>query len=77
MVYINTEGKFNDNTYLIDAELYKLKNSLAIYVIENENMRVMVDSPSELGVRKFIKKLKNLNLYPIHKILLTLSLIHI
>lgn len=73
MVYINTEGKFNDNTYLIDAELYKLKNSLAIYVIENENMRVMVDSPSELGVRKFIKKLKNLNLYPIHKILLTHS----
>ena len=73
MVYINNEGKFNDNTYLIDAELYKLKNSLAIYVIENEDMRVMVDSPSELGVRKFIKKLKNLNLYPIHKILLTHS----
>jgi glyoxylase-like metal-dependent hydrolase (beta-lactamase superfamily II) len=73
MVFINTEGKFNENTYLIDAELYKLKNSLAIYVIENNNMRVMVDAPSELGVRKFIKKLKQYNLYPIHKILLTHS----
>ncbi|MFX0075357.1 MAG: MBL fold metallo-hydrolase [Candidatus Hermodarchaeota archaeon] len=73
MVYINTEGKFNENTYLIDAELYKLKNSLAIYVIENEGMRVMIDTPSELGVRKIIKKLKQYNLYPIHKILLTHS----
>jgi len=73
MVFINTEGKFNENTYLIDAELYKLKNSLAIYVIENKGMRVMVDSPSELGVRKFIKKLKQLDLYPIHKVLLTHS----
>ncbi len=73
MVIINTEGKFNENTYLIDAELYKLKGSLAIYVIENNGMRVMVDSPSELGVRKFIKKLKQQGLYPIHKILLTHS----
>jgi len=47
MVFIDTEGKFNDNTYLIDAELYKLKVSLAIYVIENNGMRAMIDSPSE------------------------------
>lgn len=73
MVHINTEGKFNDNTYLIDAELYKLKGSLAVYVIENEGMRVMIDAPSELGVRKFIKKLNHYGLYPIHKIILTHS----
>ncbi len=58
MVHVNIEGKFNDNTYLLDGELYKLKGSLAIYVIENEGMRVMIDAPSELGVRKFINKLK-------------------
>ena len=73
MVFINKEGKFNENTYLIDAELYKLKNTLAIYVIENNGMRVMIDSPSELGVRRFIKKLKQQDLYPIHKVLLTHS----
>jgi glyoxylase-like metal-dependent hydrolase (beta-lactamase superfamily II) len=73
MVHINTEGKFNDNTYLIDAELYKLKGSLSIYVIENDSMRIMIDAPSELGVRKFINKLKEYELYPIHKIILTHS----
>jgi glyoxylase-like metal-dependent hydrolase (beta-lactamase superfamily II) len=73
MAHINTEGKFNDNTYLLDAELYKLKGSLAIYVIDNEGMRVMIDAPSELGVRKFIKKLNQYGLYPIHKIILTHS----
>lgn len=25
MVFINSDGKFNENTYLIDAELYRTK----------------------------------------------------
>jgi len=35
MVFINSEGKFNDNSYLIDAELYRLKGTLSLYVVEN------------------------------------------
>lgn len=73
MVFINRDEKFNDNSYLLDGELYRMKGNLAIYVVENEGMRVMIDTPSELMVRKFIKKLKNLGLYPIHKIILTHS----
>ena len=73
MVFINSDGTFNDNSYLLDGELYRMKGNLAIYVIENDDMRVMIDTPSELMVRKFIKKLKKFNLYPIHKIILTHS----
>jgi glyoxylase-like metal-dependent hydrolase (beta-lactamase superfamily II) len=73
MVFINSDGKFNDNSYLLDGELYRMKGNLAIYVVENEGMRVMIDTPSELMVRKFIKKLKSFGLFPIHKIILTHS----
>ncbi len=73
MVFINSDGKFNENTYLIDAELYRMKGNLAIYIIENENMRVMIDTPSDLMVRRFVKKIKEFGLYPIHKIILTHS----
>jgi len=34
MVFINSDGKFNENTYLIDAELYRMKGNLAIYIKE-------------------------------------------
>ena len=73
MVFINSDGKFNENTYLIDAELYRMKGNLAIYIIENENMRVMIDTPSDLMARRFVKKIKEFGLYPIHKIILTHS----
>jgi len=73
MTFINSEGKFNENTYLLDAELFKMKYNLAIYIIEHDDTRLMIDTPSELMVRRFIKKLKNFNLYPIHKIILTHS----
>ncbi len=73
MVFINSDGKFNENTYLIDAELYRMKGNLAIYIIENDNMRIMIDTPSDLMVRKFVKKIKEFGLYPIHKIILTHS----
>lgn len=46
---------------------------MAIYIIENGGMRVMIDTPLEFAVRKFIKKIKELNLYPIDKIILTHS----
>jgi glyoxylase-like metal-dependent hydrolase (beta-lactamase superfamily II) len=46
---------------------------LSIYVIENEGMRLMIDVGEALKARATIKKLKNLGIYPIHKIVLTHS----
>ncbi|MFX1340423.1 MAG: MBL fold metallo-hydrolase [Promethearchaeota archaeon] len=73
MVFINTEGKFNDNTYLIDGNLFRLEGTLSVYVIENNGMRMMVDTSSNLAARKIVKKLKEFEIFPIHKILLTHS----
>jgi len=64
MVFINSDGKFNENTYLIDTELYRMKGNLAIYIIENENMRVMIDTPSDLMARRFVKKNKRIRIIP-------------
>jgi len=73
MVFINSEGKFNDNSYLIDGELYRMKGNLALYVIENNGARMMIDAGEALMARKIVNKLKEFGLFPIHKILLTHS----
>ncbi len=73
IVFINSEGKFNDNSYLIDDMIFRLPGQLSVYIIENKGMRVMIDVGVELSVRKIVKKLKDLGLYPIHKIILTHS----
>jgi glyoxylase-like metal-dependent hydrolase (beta-lactamase superfamily II) len=73
MVFLNSEGKFNDNSYLIDGLVFRLPGQLSLYVIENKGMRMMIDVGDELTVRKVIKKLRNFGLCPIHKILLTHS----
>jgi glyoxylase-like metal-dependent hydrolase (beta-lactamase superfamily II) len=73
MVFINTEGKFNDNSYLIDGLLFRLTKHLAIYVIENNGMRMMIDTGVPLAARKVVKKIKEFGLFPIHKVLLTHS----
>ncbi len=73
MVFINSEGKFNPNTYLIDGQLYRTSGDIAIYVIENKGMRMMVDTSAGTAARTIVKKLKEFNLFPIHKLLLTHS----
>ena len=73
IVIINTEGKFNDNYYLIDGMPMGLPKFLSIYIIENDGMRLMIDAGDALKARTNIKKLKDFGLYPIHKILLTHS----
>ena len=73
MTFINTEGKFNDNSFLVDGNLFGGKGNLALYVIENNGTRLMVDITTEIGTRKLALALKELNLYPIHKIVLTHS----
>ena len=73
MVFINTEGKFNKNTYLIDGHLFGNKGNLAIYVIENNGNRMMIDTSEEVRVKSTVSKLKKFGIYPIHKIFLTHS----
>ena len=73
MVHIVEEGKFNDNTYLIDGLLFRLPGTIAIFVIENGGERMMFDTSEPLAARKIIKKLKEYGLFPIQKLLLTHS----
>ena len=57
MVIINSEGKYDDNYYLIDAMTMGMQKFLSIYIIEHNGMRVMVDVGETLKVRKILKKL--------------------
>ena len=56
MVHIVEEGKFNDNTYLIDGMLFRLPGTIAIYIIEHNGERMMFDTSEPLAARKIIKK---------------------
>ena len=73
IVVINSEGKYDDNYYLIDGMTMGMQKFLSIYIIEHNGMRLMIDVGETLKVRKILKKLKDFGLYPIHKILLTHS----
>lgn len=73
MVFINEEGKFNENSYMFDGFIFNLPKNLAIYIIENNGIRMMIDTGVPLQARKLVKKLKEFGLFPIHKLLLTHS----
>ncbi|MFX1418727.1 MAG: MBL fold metallo-hydrolase [Promethearchaeota archaeon] len=73
MVYINKEGKINENTWLIDGLLFGGMGSLSIYIIENNGTRMMIDASEKTAVPKIVKKLKEFKIYPVHKIFLTHS----
>ncbi len=72
-MFIYQEGKFNDNSFLIDGYLYGNSRSLSIYLIENEGKRMLIDTFTEDQADRIVEKLKQLEIYPIHKILLTHS----
>ena len=73
IVIINSEGKFDDNYYLIDGMLMGLPKLLSIYIIENNGLRLMIDVGEAFKARTIMKKLKDFVLYPIHKIVITHS----
>jgi glyoxylase-like metal-dependent hydrolase (beta-lactamase superfamily II) len=74
MGFIKLDGKFNENWYLIDAQMFGMKKNATIYIIENKGSRLMIDTTTPaLMMRKIIKKIKRLGLYPIQKLLLTHS----
>jgi hypothetical protein len=35
MVFINSEGKFNNNSFPFDAQMFNMRGNAAIYIIEN------------------------------------------
>ncbi len=72
-VFIYQEGKFNDNSFLIDGYLYGKRRTLSIYLIENEGKRMLIDTFTKDMAVRIVEKLKQLEIYPIHKILLTHS----
>lgn len=49
----------------------KTEKTCAIYIIESDGERLMLDTGEALSARRLVKKLKKFDLYPIHKILLT------
>jgi len=72
IVFINTEGKFNENTYLIDGiPLFGSQGSVAVYAIENEGETMLIDTSFSIMARRIISKLKEFDIYPVQKILLT------
>ncbi len=73
LVFINLEGKFDNNYYLLDGMTMGTQKYLSIYIIEHNGMRLMIDVGESFKIRKILKKLKDMGLYPIHKILLTHS----
>ncbi|MFX1532521.1 MAG: MBL fold metallo-hydrolase, partial [Promethearchaeota archaeon] len=73
MVFIYKEGKFNDNSYLIDGNLFGAPRSLSLFVVENDGTRLLIDTSSADVAELIVEKLKKFKIYPIHKILLTHS----
>ncbi len=73
LVFIHKEGKFNGNSYLIDGYLFGAPRSLALYVIENNGTRMLIDTSTADNADRIIEKLKEFKIYPIHKIFLTHS----
>ena len=71
MVFIYKEGKFNDNSFLIDGFLFGAPRNLALYVIESEGSRMLIDTSTADQAKNIIKMLKMYKIYPIQKILLT------
>jgi glyoxylase-like metal-dependent hydrolase (beta-lactamase superfamily II) len=53
--------------------MFGMNGALAIYVIENNGMRMMIDGGIPLTARKVANKMKEFGIFPIHKILLTHS----
>ena len=77
LVFINKEGKFNENTWLIDGNLFGGKGNISIYIIENDDIRLMIDTSEKAATPKIIEKLKEFKIYPIHKIFLTHAIIYL
>ncbi len=73
MVFINSEGRFNENSYMIDGNIYEMKGGLSLYVIDNGGERMLIDTSTEDQAEYIVTKMKEFGIFPIQKILLTHS----
>ncbi|MHA1728745.1 MAG: MBL fold metallo-hydrolase [Promethearchaeota archaeon] len=58
------EGKFNDNTYLFDANLFGLPRGLACYVVEGTEKKALIDVGGPNEAELLLKNLMESNLKP-------------
>ena len=56
---------------LIDGYLFEAPRSLSLYVLENHGTRMLIDTSTADMAERIVNKLKEINIYPIHKIFLT------
>ena len=74
MAIIESEGRINDNSYLIDTKFLGAEKDLAHYVVENDGMRLLIDAGiTSKPAKKMVRKMKELGIFPVHKIVLTHS----
>ena len=79
MGYIDKPGKFNKNTWLIDpayknSEGNRASHGHAVYLIHTEEgTNCLINSGPQSGAQDVYKKLKRLNAWPLHKLILTHS----
>ena len=62
---------------MIDGNLFGGKGNISIYIIENDDIRLMIDTSEKAATPKIIEKLKEFKIYPIHKIFLTHAIIYL
>ena len=72
MTVITEEGKVNDDTILIDIRMFGVPKITGIYVIES-GKTCLVDAGTHTEARKILRQLKDLNVFPPDKIVLTHS----
>lgn len=73
MVFIKSEGKFNENSYMIDGNIFEMKGGLSLYVIDNDGERMLIDTSTQDQAGYIVNKMKEFRIFPIQKILLTHS----
>jgi len=77
--YIYKHGKFNENTWLIDAvyknsEGIQVRNGHAAYLLQTEDgANCLINSGARSGAQSIYKKLKRIGAWPLQKLILTHS----
>ena len=62
MSWINEEGKFGENIYLVDSNLVGTEKSMCCYLIKGEKKTALIDTPCPSEIESFTKKLSTLEL---------------
>ena len=79
MGYINNPGKFNNNTWLLDATFKNLDGAMikkghAAYLIKTEeNKSCLINPSSQSGAFSIYKNLKRIGAWPLNKIIISHS----